>query len=150
MAVGCEQNFPLADENTQIFAEQLCEHSQKSAPLLAQRMRLSRRHSLPTEMVRATINNGAYEFANGISILDAARAAGIDIPTLCHDPRLRPIGACRMCLVQVEGRPHPLTACNNQLADGMVISTHTLADAPLTWNYYRPTSSIWHWPMQNA
>ena len=78
-------------------------------------------------MIRATLNGQANEFAQGVSILDAARSVGIDIPTLCHDPRLKPIGSCRMCLVQVEGCPHPLTSCNNQLLDGMVISTHTPA-----------------------
>ena len=78
-------------------------------------------------MIRATINNRVYEFADRITILDAARSVGIDIPTLCNDPRLKPIGSCRMCLVQVEARPDPLTACVNQLADGMVISTHTPA-----------------------
>ena len=57
--------------------------------------------------------------------MNAAKSVGIDVPTLCHDPRLKPIGTCRMCLVQVEGRPHPLTSCDNQLVEGMVISTHT-------------------------
>lgn len=78
-------------------------------------------------MIRATINGQSHEFAEGVSILDAVKSAGIDVPTLCHDSRLKPIGSCRMCLVQVKGRPHPLTSCNNQLADGMVISTHTPA-----------------------
>lgn len=78
-------------------------------------------------MIRATINGQSHEFEEGGSILGAAKSVGIDVPTLCHDPRLKPIGSCRMCLVQVEGRPHPLTSCNNQLADGMVISTHTPA-----------------------
>ena len=77
--------------------------------------------------IRATINGHSQDFAEGVSILDAAKSVGIDVPTLCHDPRLKPIGSCRMCLVQVEGRPHPLTSCNNQLVDGMVISTHTPA-----------------------
>lgn len=78
-------------------------------------------------MIRATINGQPHEFAGDLSILDAATSVGIDVPTLCHDPRLKPIGSCRMCLVQVEGRPHPLTSCNNQLSDGMAISTHTPA-----------------------
>jgi formate dehydrogenase major subunit len=76
-------------------------------------------------MIRAIINGQSYEFAGDLSILDAAKSVGIDVPTLCHDPRLKPIGSCRMCVVQVEGRPHPLTSCNNQLAEGMFISTHT-------------------------
>jgi predicted molibdopterin-dependent oxidoreductase YjgC len=78
-------------------------------------------------MIRATINNRVYEFAEGISILDAARSVGIEVPTLCHDLRLKPIGSCRMCLVEIEGRPHPQTSCNTLLSDGMVIATHTPA-----------------------
>ena len=53
-------------------------------------------------MLRATINDRVCEFADGITILSAARSVGIDIPTLCSDLRLRLIGSCRMCLVQVE------------------------------------------------
>jgi formate dehydrogenase major subunit len=79
-------------------------------------------------VIRATINGELREFTGGgMSILDAARSAGIDIPTLCHDPRLKPIGGCRLCLVQVEGWPHPVTSCNSSLADGMTILTHTPA-----------------------
>ena len=40
-----------------------------------------------------------------------AQAAGVDIPTLCHDPRLEPYGACRMCLVEVEGARGPMASC---------------------------------------
>ncbi len=79
------------------------------------------------QLVRATINNQLHEFEGDLSILEASRALGVDIPTLCHDERLKPIGSCRMCLVKVEGKPHPMTACNTSLADGMVISTHTPA-----------------------
>ncbi len=78
-------------------------------------------------MGKAIINNQPYQFEESVSILEAARGFGTDIPTLCHDDRLKPIGSCRMCLVKVEGQPHPITACNTQLADGMVISTNTLA-----------------------
>ena len=76
-------------------------------------------------MAKAVINDHVYEFEDDVSILEASRASGVDIPTLCHDWRLKPIGSCRMCLVKVEGKPHPLTACNTRLANGMVISTHT-------------------------
>ncbi|MGH9874500.1 MAG: formate dehydrogenase subunit alpha [Pyrinomonadaceae bacterium] len=78
-------------------------------------------------MITATVNTLPHEFEEGLSILEAARALGVEIPTLCHDERLKPIGSCRMCLVQVEGRPHPVTACNTPLANGMVILTHTSA-----------------------
>jgi formate dehydrogenase major subunit len=78
-------------------------------------------------MIKATINDQRYEFVAGMSILEALRSVGIEVPTLCHDERLKPIGSCRLCLVQVEGRPRTLTACNTPLVAGMVISTHTAA-----------------------
>lgn len=78
-------------------------------------------------MIKAIINGQPNEFAAGISVLEALRSVGIEVPTLCHDERLKPIGSCRLCLVQIEGRPRPITACDNHLADGMVISTHTAA-----------------------
>jgi len=76
---------------------------------------------------RAVINELPYEFEGGVSILAASRGLGVKIPTLCHDDRLKPIGSCRMCLVQVEGKPRPVTACNTLLTDRMVISTNTPA-----------------------
>ena len=75
-------------------------------------------------MAKAVINSQPYEFEGSLSILEASRALGIEIPTLCHDERLKAIGSCRMCLVKVEGKPHPMTACNTSLIDGMEISTH--------------------------
>ncbi len=78
-------------------------------------------------MIKAIINGQPKEFTAGISVLAALSSIGIEVPTLCHDERLKPIGSCRLCLVQVEGRPHPITACDNLLVDGMVISTHTTA-----------------------
>jgi formate dehydrogenase major subunit len=79
------------------------------------------------ELLKATINSQPHEFAEGLSILEASGAIGVNIPTLCNDERLKAIGSCRMCLVQVEGKPRPVTACDTLLADGMMISTHTPA-----------------------
>ncbi len=77
--------------------------------------------------VKVTINNQVHEFEESLSILNAARSIGVDIPTLCHDDRLKPIGSCRMCLVDVEGKPRLVTACNTPIVDGMIVSTHTPA-----------------------
>jgi predicted molibdopterin-dependent oxidoreductase YjgC len=77
--------------------------------------------------MKASINGQQCQFDDGISVLDACRSRGIAIPTLCHDERLKPIGNCRMCLVEIEGKSHPVAACNTPLTDGMSISTHTLA-----------------------
>jgi len=79
------------------------------------------------KMIKAVINGQPREFAEGMSVLAALNSIGIEVPTLCHDERLKPIGSCRLCLVQVEGRPRPITACDNRLVDGMTISTHTAA-----------------------
>lgn len=78
-------------------------------------------------MIEATINSRQYQFEPGISVLDACRSAGVEIPTLCDDERLKAIGSCRMCLVEVDGKPRPVPACNNLVSDGMAISTHTPA-----------------------
>src|SRR5216110_3385336 len=61
------------------------------------------------------------------TILDAARAAGLDIPTLCWYPKLTIVGNCRICLVSVEGQPKLLPACATQVADGMVVQTESHA-----------------------
>jgi formate dehydrogenase major subunit len=77
--------------------------------------------------MKASINGQQYQFEDGISVLEACCSAGFGIPTLCHDERLKPIGSCRMCLVEIEGKSRPVTACNTPLTDGMSISTHTPA-----------------------
>ena len=65
-------------------------------------MRLPFNKGNGSRMVKATINDQLHEFEGDLTILEASRAVGGDIPTLCHDQRLKPIGSCRMCLVRVE------------------------------------------------
>ncbi len=72
-----------------------------------------------------TINENKLTVSPGSTILDAAKAVGVHIPTLCHDPRLKPYGACRVCLVEVEGARAPMPACATKVTDGMVVSTDT-------------------------
>ena len=62
---------------------------------------------------------------HGVTILEAARQNGINIPTLCFHPRLEPLGHCRICLVEVQGLERPVTACDNPITDGMVVTTST-------------------------
>jgi formate dehydrogenase major subunit len=76
-------------------------------------------------MPRLVIDDRPVDVPDGTTLLHAARRAGRDIPTLCHDERLTPSGACRMCLVSVEGRARPVTACNTPAAEGMVVRTTT-------------------------
>jgi formate dehydrogenase major subunit len=63
--------------------------------------------------------------AEGATILDAARGAGIEIPTLCWYPKLPIVGNCRICLVSVEGQPKLVPACAAKIADGMVVTTQS-------------------------
>src|SRR5450759_3440139 len=61
----------------------------------------------------------------GRTILDMAKAADTYIPSLCYDPRMQPYGACRLCLVEVEGARGLLPACYAEATDGMVVKTTT-------------------------
>jgi formate dehydrogenase major subunit len=76
-------------------------------------------------MFQATINGQTHEFQEGSTILEAVRSIGIDIPTLCHDDRLKPYGACRLCVVAIKGTPHLVISCHTPLVDGMEIETDT-------------------------
>jgi formate dehydrogenase major subunit len=71
------------------------------------------------------INGEAVTATEGTTILDAARAAGIEIPTFCWYPKLPVVGNCRMCLVAVDGDDKLLPACATQAADGMCIETES-------------------------
>ena len=77
------------------------------------------------EMVNLTINGRSVSAPSGSTILKAAKDAGIDIPTLCDHPSLTPIGACRMCTVEVEGQRTLVTACTFPVADNMVVQTES-------------------------
>jgi formate dehydrogenase major subunit len=75
--------------------------------------------------IKLTINNIQVSGLQGQSILDIARANGIDIPTLCHDDRVKANGACGLCLVEVEGVPKLLRACSTLATNGAVVFTKT-------------------------
>jgi len=75
-------------------------------------------------LVHLTIDGCPIEIEAGATLLDAARAAGIYIPVLCSDDDLHPYGACRLCLVEVEGqRRAMLPSCTTPVTEGMVIRT---------------------------
>lgn len=71
------------------------------------------------------LNGNKVEAEAGSTILEAAQHNGVEIPTLCHDPRLKPSAACRLCLVEVEGARGPMPACAAPLTEGMVVRTVT-------------------------
>ncbi|MEI7907892.1 MAG: 2Fe-2S iron-sulfur cluster-binding protein, partial [Bacteroidota bacterium] len=70
-----------------------------------------------------TINGEQYSAQEGESILSVARQHNIPIPTLCHLEGLSTVGACRLCVVQIEGIPKLLPACTTKVEEGMVIHT---------------------------
>ena len=74
-------------------------------------------------MLAVTINGARKQFPAGTTILAAAQQLGLEIPTLCHDDRLQPNGACRLCVVEVAGWNRFATACSTELTDGMEIRT---------------------------
>jgi NADH-quinone oxidoreductase subunit G len=77
------------------------------------------------ELVTVTIDERQVQVPKGTGIVEAAAAAGIEIPVFCYEPRLgAAIGACRMCLVEVEGMPpKPQAGCTLTAQDGMVVKT---------------------------
>ncbi len=76
-------------------------------------------------MIQVTINGIQASVPEGVTVLSAARTAGVAIPTLCHHPRLTPFGGCRLCIVEIKGIPRPVTACTTPVTPNMEIQTHT-------------------------
>jgi len=77
------------------------------------------------ETITITLNGREVSGHPGMTILDLAQESGVDIPTLCHDPHLPPVGACRVCLVEDEHSGALLASCVTPIAPGMVISTQS-------------------------
>src|SRR4030042_1642579 len=75
--------------------------------------------------VRLTIDGVEIEAKEDATVLEVARGAGIYIPNLCADPDLEPYGACRLCLVEVDGEEGLPPSCTLPVADGMVVRTDT-------------------------
>jgi NADH dehydrogenase/NADH:ubiquinone oxidoreductase subunit G len=75
--------------------------------------------------IKLMINGVEVRGKEGATILDAAKEAEIRIPTLCHSPDLRPVGGCRICVVEVEGSRRLVASCHTPISQGMVIQTHS-------------------------
>ena len=75
------------------------------------------------KMPTITIDGAAVQAAAGATILEAARAAGVRIPTLCYLEGASAIGSCRLCVVEVEGEANPVPACTTPARDGMAVAT---------------------------
>ncbi len=76
-------------------------------------------------MVNLTIDRQAVSVPEGTTILEAARAAHIDIPTLCYLKGINEIAACRLCMVEIEGFARLVPSCDNVVSEGMVIHTNS-------------------------
>jgi bidirectional [NiFe] hydrogenase diaphorase subunit len=74
-------------------------------------------------VIGLTIDGAEVFVEPGTTVLEAARGAGCEIPTLCFDDRQAPFGACRVCLVGVEGAPGPVASCTTVVRDGMKVET---------------------------
>ena len=75
-------------------------------------------------MLKATINNIPVEVKRGTTVLEAAKVSGVNIPTFCFLERVHGIGACRVCMVEIEGQRDLAAACVMPIVDGMKITTN--------------------------
>lgn len=78
-----------------------------------------------TKMVNMEFDGKAVSVPDGMTLVDAAATVGIHIPNLCHIKELRGVGACRMCMVEIEGMKAPITACTTKVKEGMKVATKT-------------------------
>ena len=74
-------------------------------------------------MINVTVNGSSVEVEEGSSVLDAVNVSGTPLPQLCKDPDMKPIGACRTCLVDIEGTRGYPASCSTPCSEGMVVST---------------------------
>ncbi len=80
---------------------------------------------MESKMINLTIDDQKITVPEGTTILQAAKQAGIDIPTLCFLKDINEVGDCRMCIVEVEGRKGFATSCIQKVEEGMIVHTHT-------------------------
>ncbi|MFI8853170.1 NADH-quinone oxidoreductase subunit G [Streptomyces sp. 891-h] len=78
----------------------------------------------PEDLVSLTIDGTQISVPKGTLVIRAAEQLGIEIPRFCDHPLLDPAGACRQCIVEVEGQRKPMASCTIQCTDGMVVKTH--------------------------
>ncbi|MBM4140139.1 MAG: 2Fe-2S iron-sulfur cluster binding domain-containing protein [Nitrospira sp.] len=77
------------------------------------------------DIVGLTIDDKEVQAPEGMNLIDAAELAGVHIPNLCYLKGMKGIGACRLCLIEIEGLKAPMIACNTKVKEGMVINTKT-------------------------
>src|ERR1700745_1963991 len=87
-------------------------------------------NSVPVEMVTVIIDGVELSVPKGTLVIRAAELIGVQIPRFCDHPLLDPVGACRQCLVEVEGQRKPMASCTTGATDGMVGGTQPHSPAP--------------------
>ncbi|MDE3133057.1 MAG: (2Fe-2S)-binding protein, partial [Acidobacteriota bacterium] len=76
------------------------------------------------KLISLTIDGREVQAVEGSMLIDAAKAGDVEIPYFCYEPKLgQPVGACRQCLVEIEGIPKLQTSCSTPVRDGMVVNT---------------------------
>ncbi len=81
---------------------------------------------MSAEPITLTIDGREVSVPAGSTVLQACESIGVEVPTLCTDPRLKPYGACRMCVVEIQpGPPRPIASCTMQAAGGMTVVTNS-------------------------
>jgi NADH-quinone oxidoreductase subunit G len=76
------------------------------------------------KLINLTIDGREVQAVEGSMLIDAAKQGDVEIPYFCYEPKLgEPVGACRMCLVEIEGIPKLQTSCSTAVRDGMVVNT---------------------------
>jgi len=79
--------------------------------------------AVQTDLVTVTIDGFEVQVPKGTLVIRAAELLGIQIPRFCDHPALDPVGACRQCIVEVEGQRKPVASCTTEVTDGMVVKT---------------------------
>jgi len=79
--------------------------------------------AVQTDLVTLTIDGFEVKVPKGTLVIRAAELLGIQVPRFCDHPALDPVGACRQCIVEVEGQRKPVASCTTAVADGMVVKT---------------------------
>jgi NADH-quinone oxidoreductase subunit G len=82
-----------------------------------------------TELVTLTIDDTTLSVPKGTLVIRAAELIGVQIPRFCDHPLLDPVGACRQCLVEIEGQRKPMASCTTTVTDGMVVRTQATSEA---------------------
>ena len=93
--------------------------------------------TVPTDLVTLTIDGFEVAVPKGTLVIRAAELLGIQIPRFCDHPLLDPVGACRQCIVEVEGQRKPLASCTTTVTEGMVVKTQLTSPVTSSIKYFK-------------